>query len=284
MTFKDKMIYALETGLNPICDDCLGTHLGVARQQVYMAGRSLLTANKILRMSGECVRCSKRNKIVSLRLVGAVDESATNCLIGNQPPTVPSTLPLPIIPAFEKLPVIRTQPETNYLAGTIVVKIGQLKEYVNANPSPSADASAEDWYRYISELLSTTGNTHNWASFVACLMAKDYLCRVLPMVPFDVSMKPQGAPGLDIDEVTVTRQRVIGEVKTTTPHLANDLGAQQRTSFIKDFDKLNHAVADQKFLFVTNKTTFDIIKSRYAGSLRSVKVVLLPAGTEFETV
>lgn len=99
------------------------------------------------------------------------------------------------------------------------------------------------------------------------------------MLPFDVSEKPQGASGLDIDERTIDNKRVIGEVKSTTPYAKNDFGSAQKKSFLADFRKLNAAEAEHKFLFVTDERTYEIIKRRYQTEIPDVTVVLL-ANTE----
>ncbi len=113
-------------------------------------------------------------------------------------------------------------------------------------------------------------------------MAKDYLAKKFRLHPFDAAAKAQGAPGLDIDVQTLDGQRVIGEIKTTTPYLPNDFGAQQRSAFEKDFEKLTTTAADHRFLFVTDRTTFGIIRRRYADRLPGVVIVLLTTGDEHQ--
>ncbi len=120
------------------------------------------------------------------------------------------------------------------------------------------------------------GNASNDLSFVATLMAKEHLCSVLDMVPFDAAVKPQGAPGLDIDERTRTGERVVAEIKTTVPYLPTDLGAQQKTTFRKDFVKLQLAEASHKFFFLTNRRAYDLVIRKYTTDLAGVSVVLLP--------
>jgi hypothetical protein len=145
----------------------------------------------------------------------------------------------------------------------------------------SQQSSVIAWYKYLAMMKEIQGNTSNDISFVACLMAKEYLYRKLPMKPFDVASKPQGAPGLDLDERTQSNQRVIGEIKTTVPYKKDDLGAQQRESFKKDFQKLNSERADYKFFFVTEERTFNIIKKKYAQEIPGVTIVLLITGEDY---
>lgn len=129
------------------------------------------------------------------------------------------------------------------------------------------------WYRR----RIIQGNTSNDLSFLACLLAKSYLSKRLEISDFDAAAKPQGATGLDIDLITADGRHVIAEIKTTIPYseAKNDLGAQQKASFKKDFDKLNKAQADNKFFFVTDLKTYNIVKQRYAKFIPGVEIILL---------
>jgi hypothetical protein len=162
----------------------------------------------------------------------------------------------------------------------LLQRVAAVAQFLKENPLPP-DPTAEALYHYLARLKEIQGNTDNGVSLVACLMAKQYLNRHLPMVPFDAAVKPQGASGLDIDERTVAGERVVGEVKTTTPYGATDLGAAQRASFEKDFAKLNAAPAAHRFFFVTDSRTFDLMRRRYAARIPGVRVVLLPGGDSF---
>lgn len=162
----------------------------------------------------------------------------------------------------------RTLAEQQYIE-VIGGKIESLKRHLIDQRMPEQDASTLDWYRFLLAMKEISGNTSNAMSFVASLMAKEYLSARLPMQTFDVAAKAQGAPGLDIDERTADGRRVIGEIKTTIPYMANDLGAQQKVTFRKDFDKLRNTEADFKFFFVTDDTVFRLmggeVRSRTCG-------------------
>jgi len=119
----------------------------------------------------------------------------------------------------------------------ILDRITELAQFLEQSPMP-ADPAPEVLYEFLARMKQIQGNTDNGASLVACLLAKRYLNAHLDMEPFDVALKPQGAPGLDIDERTLTGKRVVGEIKTTVPYGARDLGAAQQYSFEKDFQKL----------------------------------------------
>jgi hypothetical protein len=158
-----------------------------------------------------------------------------------------------------------------------------LREALVSRPVPEIAAPVEDWLAYLAMLKGITGNASNDVSFVACLLAKRYLCERLPMHPFDAAAKPQGAPGLDIDERTTDGRRVVAEIKTTTPYLREKgLGANQKTTFVKDFDKLAKAQADVKFFFVTDRLTYEAVRQRYASHVHGVTVVLLGTGESWQ--
>ena len=64
--------------------------------------------------------------------------------------------------------------------------------------------------------------------------------------------------------------------------MVKDFGAQQVTSFKKDFVKLNSALAEHKFLFVTHELAFTALqKSKYCSQIPGVKIVLLTTGEEY---
>ncbi len=170
---------------------------------------------------------------------------------------------------------MRSPRETEYL-NALVSRLQQLIKFLAKEKSPSHVTSLQEWHRYLAAMKSIVGNASNDMSFVAALMAKDYLCTVLPMADFDVGLKAQGAPGLDIDERTVDGRRVIAEIKTTTPYGEYDLGAQQKAMFKKDFSKLNAASADLKYFFVIDRTAFTLMQRKYAREVPTVTVVLLP--------
>lgn len=130
----------------------------------------------------------------------------------------------------------------------------------------------------VSELRRLLGNIDNDRSFLACLLMKDFLQNRHALVDFNIGLKAQGAPGLDLDAITEDGKRIIGELKTTSPYGENDLGANQKTSFLGDFAKLNNNEADTKYFFVTDERTFTIVKSKYNQYLEGVTLVLLPQG------
>ena len=157
----------------------------------------------------------------------------------------------------------------------IEARLKRLKDYLNQADCPAMEAVPAVWQGHLAAIKEIVGNASNDMSFIACLSAKSYLCSTLPMVEYDAAAKPQGASGLDIDERTTDGGRVIGEIKTTTPFQQNDFGAAQISSFRNDFAKLNRTIAEHKFLFVTDKRAYDILKRKYLKQIPEVDVVLL---------
>jgi hypothetical protein len=158
-------------------------------------------------------------------------------------------------------------------------KVDRLREFLSDRPTPTVDAPGSEWLGYLDGMKRIVGNTSNDLGFVSTLMAKEYLCQRFEMQPFDAAEKPQGANGLDIDEWTVSGERVIGEIKTTTPHLGRRLSAAQLINFRKDFHNLEREPADHKFFFVTHPTTFEIARTLLRKQLPLVEAVELTEGS-----
>ncbi len=171
-------------------------------------------------------------------------------------------------------------PRERHAVQEILDRIAALAQFLEQSPVPKRPG-ASVLYRYLARMKEIQGNSDNGVSLVACLMAKEYLNRELDMESFDAATKPQGAPGLDIDEHTTAGARVVGEIKTTMPYGANDLGSAQKSSFEKDFKKLNAIAAANRFFFVTERRTFELMRVKYAARIPGVRVVLLPFGESF---
>ncbi len=161
----------------------------------------------------------------------------------------------------------------------VSVRIESLRQFLNTRSVDALDASTE-WLKFLSEFKTIQGNLNNDVSFMATLLAKEYLVAHFSL-QFDAAEKPQGAPGIDIDVRTADGKRIVAEIKTTAPYQLNDFGANQATSFKKDFAKLKFAQADCKFLFVTERRAFEVLKKlKYTRQIPGVRIVLLPAGDE----
>jgi hypothetical protein len=136
--------------------------------------------------------------------------------------------------------------------------VDMLSDYLSKNDAP-VDDDAAVWFEFIAQIRAIQGNISNDQSFLSTLLAKAYLMRRFKLAEFDAAEKAQGAPGLDIDVVTETGERIVGQIKTTIPYGKRDLGAQQKRAFREDFAKLNAAQAPYKFFFVTSRMTFELV-------------------------
>jgi hypothetical protein len=160
-------------------------------------------------------------------------------------------------------------------------RLARMCDLLSSKEFPSLEDTAT-WYGYLAEIKAIQGNSSNDVSFVATLMAKQYLAKRYGLQNFDATDKPQGAPGVDIDVQLPDGRRLVAEIKTTTPYMPNDLGAQQKTTFEKDFIKLANATADVKLFLVTEVKTFELMKKhKYRSQLRGVSIVLLTTNEEF---
>jgi len=160
-------------------------------------------------------------------------------------------------------------------------RIEQVRSYLIAKGLPKLEDVA-GWYNFLADIKSIQGNFNNDISFLATLMAKQYLEKKYGLSGFNAAEKAQGAPGLDIDVKLPNGKRLVAEIKTTSPYKPNDLGAQQKNTFKKDFVKLANAKADIKLFFLTEQRTFNLMRiPKYRSELSDVTVVHLPTGEEF---
>jgi len=141
----------------------------------------------------------------------------------------------------------------------------------------------ERLFQIVKEIKDIIGNWNNNLSFLACILAKQYLVNksLIQDKDWNTADKPQGARGLDID-LNLKDKRIIGEIKTTYPYKDSDLGANQKESFEKDFEKLAKNSADYKFFFVTEEKTYEIVKRKYNSMLHGVTIVLLTNQKEYK--
>lgn len=155
-------------------------------------------------------------------------------------------------------------------------RLSRLRDYLNdSNPDPDTDL--RDWFRHLASIRAIQANFSNDLSFIACLLAKQYLGEKFGVEAFDVALTSQGVPGLDIDIWTWNGERIVGEIKTTVPYskAKQNLGAKQQEAFQADFAKLNNAKAEHKFLFVTHPLIYEVLLKRYAIKIPNVQIILL---------
>jgi len=170
-----------------------------------------------------------------------------------------------------------SQTEHGYSA-TIHAKLQELRTFLTDTALDPA-AHATDAYLFLSKLKSVLGNLNNDISFVATLMAKEYLSRKFYVSAFDAAAKAQGASGIDIEFRTQDGKRIAAEIKTTFPYQPG-FGAKQREMISKDIEKLKKSNADAKFLFLTERLSFEAARKVRNWTGCGIRVVLLPAGDE----
>jgi len=166
--------------------------------------------------------------------------------------------------------------EMNYLE-RLSEKVDRVRAFLTYDmPSDFSNENLIEQYESVKGFRRIIGNIDNDMSFLGCLLIKEFLNQRHFFAELNMALKPQGSPGLDVDEKTTDGKRIIGELKTTYPYKENDLGANQKSNFIKDFEKLKHNEADYKYFFVTESRTFNIVQSKYSQYLKGINLVLLP--------
>ncbi|WP_416825472.1 hypothetical protein [Ectobacillus polymachus] len=166
--------------------------------------------------------------------------------------------------------------EMNYIE-SLSKKMDKVKAFLSEDTSSGIfEGDLIEQYEAMNSFRRIIGNIDNDLSFLGCLLIKEFLNQRHSFSALNMALKPQGSPGLDVDETTIDGKRIIGELKTTYPYKQNDLGANQKSNFIKDFEKLQRNVADDKYFFVTECKTFDIVQRKYSQYLKGINLVLLP--------
>ncbi|MFD1173929.1 hypothetical protein [Oceanobacillus picturae] len=172
--------------------------------------------------------------------------------------------------------------EINYIE-KLSIKMDEVRGFLTDDmPSDFPNESLINQYKTLKGFRRIIGNIDNDLSFIGCLLIKEFLKQRHLFLSLNMALKPQGSPGLDFDERTSDGERIIGELKTTYPYKESDLGANQKSNFIKDFEKLQLNVADYKYFFVTEFKTFNIVRSKYSQYLTGISLVLLPDGLSNE--
>jgi len=159
---------------------------------------------------------------------------------------------------------------------SIARKLADVQDCMSSQPLQEQSTDCAYWYERLAPIKRRLGNFANDVSFTAGLMAKAFVMSRHLVAALDIASKPQGAPGLDLDVMTTDGRRVIGQIKTTIPYHGEDLGAQQRKTFVADFAKLATNQADYRYFFVTEREAFDVVRKRYLADLVGVTLVLLP--------
>ncbi len=157
-------------------------------------------------------------------------------------------------------------------------KLKDLQSVANQQLPTSAPVDWSAWSAFLAAIKEATGNLNNEASFVATMLAKKHLkAKHSDLNDYDAAAKPQNAPGLDIDELTLNGKRIIAEVKTMEPNGRNDFGANQAKQIIKDLIRLESTPADYKYFFLSSKRAEQLVTTnqKYTQYLGGTSVVLL---------
>ncbi|WP_339259340.1 hypothetical protein [Lysinibacillus sp. FSL K6-3209] len=169
-----------------------------------------------------------------------------------------------------------SETNTQHPMDKIALKVSALKTIVIEGTPKFDGENLDEQFHFIRKLSRTIGNISNDLSYLSCHYIEAFLNKNFKMEFCSVLTKAQGAAGLDVDEVTVDGQRIIGELKTTYPYAEYDLGAAQKNNFKKDFERLQTVQAEFKYFFVIEEKTFDILKEKYRHLLQGITLVLLP--------
>jgi hypothetical protein len=156
----------------------------------------------------------------------------------------------------------------SYSIAGINKKVERIKHFVQTVDLQVREGDIKGAVIKFMEFKKVVGNTGNDIHFLALHLADSFLQRNHG-VHVDLS-KPPGSVGLDIE-----LDDIVGEIKTTIPHLLHDFGAAQKREIKKDLERLKFSTAKHRYFFVVNNETERILKAKYCGTYSSVEVVNL---------
>jgi hypothetical protein len=137
------------------------------------------------------------------------------------------------------------------------------------------------WFGYLTSVREILGNLSNSVSFVATVLAKEYLTDRFDIVGFDAAAKPQGAPGADILVSTGDGETIYCEIKTNKPYQPG-FGAQQKQQILKDLKKLADSRAHHRFMLVTDVDAFKALCGKsFAKHAHGIEIVNLLSRESF---
>ena len=166
----------------------------------------------------------------------------------------------------------QTEGEANHLRD-LVSMVERVRDYF-AGEAPRAD-DTRAWLSYLLVLKAIQGKLNYDISFLACLLAKEYLSSRFDSLDWDVTATSHGAVGLDVNVVTVGGVRIVGTVRTIIPHLRHDFDASQMAALRRDVARLTAVEASLKYVFLTDRRAYELLSGPYAPALAGVEVVLL---------
>ena len=123
-------------------------------------------------------------------------------------------------------------------------------------------------------LKNFIGNIDNRIHDSAMVLVSDYLKAKHPKIKNDDwNFKMGSQIGTDIEGIVDGGQKVIGELKTTKPYGLTDFGAKQKEMILKDLERLESANVKNKYFFVIDSDSFNILKDKYQKKFPNVKIV-----------
>jgi hypothetical protein len=156
----------------------------------------------------------------------------------------------------------------------------RIREFLDNSKLAAEDVAQQ--LLHFRTLKAAIGNLGNDLSFLASMLAVNFLRTKHGPLTFDAGLKPQGAAGLDIDLTAIVGTRIIGEIKTTTPYQPG-FGANQMKEVLKDLDRLNSTVADFRYFFVADDEAYDAMTRRkFAERGSGIMVVEVLSGKSFK--
>ena len=166
-----------------------------------------------------------------------------------------------------------TQAESRF-CNSILEKQNALRLFLAENELRT-DIDPVAWFHLLNDIKGILGNLNNDIAFIATLLIKSYLKEKFSIIDFDAGGKAQGAPGIDIEAKTADGKIIVGELKTTKPYQPG-FGAAQKTSILKDMNRLASTQADVRLMFVTDADAYQALTtSRFKQEFPSVEVVNL---------
>ena len=162
----------------------------------------------------------------------------------------------------------------------ILSKVSTLRAFLN-HEALAEPPETSSWFNYLATIRDTLGNLSNSLSFVATVMAKEYLAERFHLREFDAGAKPQGARGPDILVSTDSGETIRCEIKTNKPYQPG-FGAQQKEQVIKDLKTLSDSTARHKFMMVTDTDSFKALcRNNFAKYARGIEIINLQSKETF---
>ena len=147
-------------------------------------------------------------------------------------------------------------------------KVERIKSFVLSEDFQVVNGDIKNAVTKFMGFKEVVGNIGNDIHYLALHLANSFL-KDKHGGSVDFS-KPPGSAGIDIE-----LEDIVGEIKTTIPHLPNDFGATQKREIKKDLERLELSSEKNKYFFIVNNHAERILRAKYAREYPSVKIVNL---------